>query len=51
MHPDHPSVQRLPCEPPVEAVAENVRTLNVDVQEVGDNLLRRQFETGQPDQG
>jgi hypothetical protein len=35
----------------VEAVAENVRTLNVDLDEVGDEILRRQFGTGQPDEG
>ena len=46
MHPDHPDVQRMRKSPPVEETAENVRTLNVDLREVGDPDLREQFERG-----
>lgn len=49
MHPDHPDVQRLRPEVPVEVLAENVRTLNVELQEVGDSKLRQQFEAGEPE--
>ena len=47
MHPDHPDVQRLPKGTPFEIVAENVRTLNVPLAEVGDEELREQFQHGQ----
>jgi hypothetical protein len=46
MHPDHPDVQRLPKGQHYEQSAENVRTLNVDLAEVGDPELREQFESG-----
>jgi hypothetical protein len=46
MHPDHPEVQRLPKSKPFERTEENVRTLNVPLQEVGDPELREQFERG-----
>jgi hypothetical protein len=46
MHPDHPDVQRLQKGRPFEEVAENVRTLNVPVDEVGDPELREQFKHG-----
>jgi hypothetical protein len=46
MHPDHPDVQRLQKGRPYEETAENVRTLNVPVTEVGDPELREQFEHG-----
>ncbi len=47
MHPDHPDVQRLHKGRPYEQLAENVRTLNVPLQEVGDPELREQFEHGE----
>ena len=47
MHPDHPDVQRLHKGAPYERVAENVRTLNVPLTEVGDPELREQFERGE----
>jgi hypothetical protein len=46
MHPDHPDVQRMHKDPPFEVIAENVRTLNVDVTEIGDPDLRAQFLRG-----
>jgi hypothetical protein len=46
MHPDHPDVQRLTKGPAYEGQADNVRTLNIPVEEVGDPELRHQFETG-----
>ena len=46
MHPDHPDVQRLHKGRPYEEMAENVRTLNVPLQEVGDPELREQFVHG-----
>jgi hypothetical protein len=49
MHPDHPDVQSLPREPVLEEVAQNVRTLNVRLAEVGDEELRHQFEAGVDD--
>lgn len=49
MHPDHPEVQKMEPEPPLEVAADNVRTLNVDVEEVGDSRLRQQFEVGHRD--
>lgn len=51
MHPDHPDVQRLPKERPHEAVEENVRTLNVQIDEIGDPELREQFRQGSPVDG
>ncbi len=48
MHPDHPSVQRLQPEAPVETMGQNIRTLNVDLDEIQDAALRRQFE-GEPE--
>lgn len=47
MHPDHPDVQRLHKGPAFEAEAENLRTLNVPLSEVGDPELREQFERGE----
>src|SRR5947209_2034466 len=47
MHPDHPDVQRLSPDPPLEEVAQNIRTLNVALEEVGDQELRQQFEEGE----
>ncbi|HZT97227.1 MAG TPA: hypothetical protein VFB34_10370 [Chloroflexota bacterium] len=49
MHPDHPEVQRLEPEPPLEKVETGVRTLNVDLDDVGDSRLKRQFIEGRPD--
>lgn len=46
MHPDHPLVQRLPKGQHYEATQDNIRTLNIDVAEVGDPELREQFEHG-----
>lgn len=46
-HPDHPDVQRLPAEPPLEETAQNIRTLNVDSAEIGDKDLRERFEAGE----
>ena|SRR5579872_1895881 len=46
MHPDHPDVQRLHKGPCYER-AENVRTLNVPLEEVGDEELREQFAHGE----
>jgi hypothetical protein len=47
MHPDHPDVQRLHKGPSYESHADNVRTLNVPLEEVGDPELREQFERGE----
>jgi hypothetical protein len=49
MHPDHPEVQRLSKAVPFETIAENVRTLNVGLEEVGDPELREQFIHGRDD--
>jgi hypothetical protein len=46
MHPDHPEIQRMRRAKPFEKAAENVRTLNVAVEEIGDPELRSQFERG-----
>src|SRR5579864_8987609 len=46
MHPDHPDVQRLRKGEPYEMHIENIRTLNVPVNEVGDAELREQFVHG-----
>jgi hypothetical protein len=46
MHPDHPDVQRLHKGEPFESQADNIRTLNVPLAEVGDPELREQFERG-----
>lgn len=46
MHPDHPDVQRMPKARAFEEVGENVRTLNVPLEDVGDEELRVQFERG-----
>lgn len=48
MHPDHPDVQRLHMGTPYEAQADNLRTLNVPLEEVGDPELKEQFEHGEP---
>lgn len=45
MHPDHPDVQRLHKGQHFE-VQENVRTLNVELEAVGDPELREQFQHG-----
>lgn len=47
MHPDHPDVQRLHKGDAYESQAQNVRTLNIPVEEVGDPELREQFERGE----
>ncbi|HLJ67143.1 MAG TPA: hypothetical protein VKX16_07260 [Chloroflexota bacterium] len=46
MHPDHPDVQRLRKGQHYEEQADNVRTLNVGVSEIGDEELREQFVRG-----
>jgi hypothetical protein len=46
MHPDHPDVQRLRRGQPFETIAENVRTLNVPLEEIGDPELKEQFAHG-----
>jgi len=50
MHPDHPEVQRLRKDNAYEQKAENVRTLNVPLNEVGDEELREQFIHGSREQ-
>lgn len=45
MHPDHPDVQLLPKRQHFET-QENIRTLNVDLESLGDAELREQFEHG-----
>lgn len=47
MHPDHPEVQKLRRGIPYEEQAENLRTLNVRLDEVGDPELREEFERGE----
>ena len=49
MHPDHPDVQRMTKRHTQEHDGENVRTLNVPVEEIGDPELREQFEHGRED--
>jgi hypothetical protein len=46
MHPDHPDVLRLRKGEPYEQTEENLRTLNVAVEEIGDPELREQFARG-----
>jgi hypothetical protein len=46
MHPDHPDVERMCRGVPFEVVAENIRTLNVPLEEVGDEELKLQFQHG-----
>jgi hypothetical protein len=50
MHPDHPEVQRLRKGTPYEETAENVRTLNVPLTDVGDPELRDQFVHGRDEE-
>jgi len=49
MHPDHPDVLRMHRAPPIEKAAENIRTLNVQVEEIGDPEVRQQFVHGEAD--
>ncbi|HEX6507878.1 MAG TPA: hypothetical protein VF221_09625 [Chloroflexota bacterium] len=51
MHPDHPDVLRMPKGKPYEETEENVRTLNVAVEEIGDQELREQFARGHAEAG
>jgi hypothetical protein len=49
MHPDHPEVQRMHAEAPIEQSGQNIRTLNVSLADVGDETLRHSFEKGRPE--
>ncbi len=49
MHPDHPAVQCLRRDAPIEETGQNIRTLNVSIADIGDESLRRTFEEGRPE--
>lgn len=51
MHPDHPDVQRLGKAQRYERAQEPMRTLNIPVEDVGDEELRAQFAQGRDEQG